>query len=218
MPTTDAFLERLAPVVEWVAFRFRRIIAVAVVAILCLLLLMQALSWLATRGMSPLRGRVTAAGRPVTFGTVTVVAADGTTQTTTIQPDGSYALPHVPPGPVQIAVSSPEPQTVFQKAVADPAATPSRNPTGTGSGTTGGSKAKTKGTKQTEADSAIAMAMPIDKAPPSTEGAARPEHAGWFRIPGRYASPAQSGLRATLEPRGSTADLSLEATASEPVR
>lgn len=207
MPTPDAILERLAPVVEWVAFRFRRIVVVAVVAILCLLFLMQALSWLAARGMSPLRGRVSVAGRPVTFGTITVIAADGTTLTTTIQPDGSYALPHVPPGPVQIAVSSPEPQTVFQKAVADPQAAPSRKPSGAGSEATGGSKAK--GGKQTEADSAIAMVMPIDKAPPSTDGAARPEHAGWFRIPGRYASPAQSGLRATVEPRGSTADLEL---------
>lgn len=213
MPTADAFLERLAPAVEWVVFRFRRILAIIVVAVLCILLLMQVWSRVAARGRSPLQGRVNVAGRPVMFGTVTVVAADGTTLTTTIQPDGRYLLPHVPPGPVRIAVSSPDPQTVFQKAVANPSSAPPRDPGAAGRGRPGG--AKPKGGTQEDTGNTLSIAMPIDKAPPSTEGASRPEHAGWFRIPGRYASPATSGLRGTVEPRGSTVDFNLEGTTAE---
>lgn len=210
MPPPDAFPKRLTPAVAGTGSRSRRIIAGAVAAVLCLLLVMPASMWPAARRLSPLHGRVRVADRPVTFGTVTVVAADGTTLTTTIQPDGTYTLSHVPPGPVRIAVSSPDPRTVFQKAVSEPGAASKRKPNRTGPAASAGSDANA--VEQSAAGSAIAMAMPLDKAPPSTTAAARPEHAGWFQIPGRYASPVQSGLRAIVEPHGSTMDLNLEAT------
>ncbi len=103
---------------------------------------MQVRSCLSTRQRSPVQGRVRVDDRPVTFGVVTVVTADGSTLTAQIRPDGTYTLP------------------------------------------------------------------PIVQSP------ARPEHAGWFRIPGRYANPLRSGLGGSVAAEGSTIDLDLSAAAN----
>lgn len=208
MLSVDAMLERLAPFVEWAVFRSRRIAVGIVVGIFACLLLSRGWHSLAAVGTAPVRGRVTAAGRPVTFGTVTIVTASGTVLTAPIKPDGTYVLPHVPPGPVQVAVSSPEPRSIFQKALESPpaSATPPAKPPGArvprGSGPNQGKPAdESRGTT---------IAVRVDTPPPSTQSAALPAHAGWFRLPGRYADPIRSGLKATVAPAGSTLDLTLD--------
>ena len=86
-----------SPVTKIVAATFAFGLSAAVLA--------WAMGWFSTPGRSRLEGRVSVDGRPVTFGVVTVVTADGATLTARIGPDGTYSLPHVPPGPVRIAVS-----------------------------------------------------------------------------------------------------------------
>lgn len=191
----------------------KRVIATTVVIGLCLVVAMQVGGLFSTRQQSPVRGRVRVGDRPVTFGVVTVVTADGATLTARISPDGTYSLPHVPAGPVRIAVSSPEPKTVVQKAAetsaaASPNGTPSRPPATTRSpdGTAAGGPPRGP-------EGSAAIAMKTDAVPPSSQPPARPEHAGWFRIPGRYANPLRSGLGGSVAAEGSTIDLDLSAAA-----
>ncbi|VTT96639.1 unnamed protein product [Gemmataceae bacterium] len=54
-------------------------------------------------------GKVTQKGRPVVYGTVTVIGSDQATYYTTIQLDGTYSVAGVPVGPAKFAVYSPDP-------------------------------------------------------------------------------------------------------------
>ncbi|AMV27235.1 hypothetical protein VT84_22730 [Gemmata sp. SH-PL17] len=54
-------------------------------------------------------GKVTYRGKPVAFGTVVVLDAAGAPKSGQIQPDGTYRVSGVRPGPVKVAVSSPPP-------------------------------------------------------------------------------------------------------------
>jgi hypothetical protein len=60
-------------------------------------------------GSGTLEGRVSYRGRPVVYGVVSVVGADGLTRVGNISPDGSYAVRDVPAGPATIGVDSPQP-------------------------------------------------------------------------------------------------------------
>jgi hypothetical protein len=50
-------------------------------------------------------GKVTYRGAPVSGGSVTLVASDGTAYAGTIQADGTYSIPDVPTGDVRIGVA-----------------------------------------------------------------------------------------------------------------
>jgi hypothetical protein len=54
-------------------------------------------------------GKVTYNGKPVVYGTVVVVGADGLPRSGAIQPDGSYKVKAVPLGQAKVAVTSPRP-------------------------------------------------------------------------------------------------------------
>jgi hypothetical protein len=54
-------------------------------------------------------GKVTFKGKPVTWGTVTVIASDDIQYAGQINPDGTYSIAGVPTGPAKFAVSSPNP-------------------------------------------------------------------------------------------------------------
>jgi hypothetical protein len=56
-----------------------------------------------------LSGKVTFKGKPIVYGTVTVIGADGLPRAGTIEPDGSYRVAGIGPGPARVAVSSPPP-------------------------------------------------------------------------------------------------------------
>jgi len=191
----------------------KRIIPTAVAIGLCIVVAMQVRSCLSTRQRSPVQGRVRVDDRPVTFGVVTVVTADGSTLTAQIRPDGTYTLPHVPPGPVRIAVSSPEPKTVFQKAAEPSAATSPGGKPSRPSAATRGPDGTGEGGPPRGPEGSAAIAMKTKADPPSSQSPARPEHAGWFRIPGRYANPLRSGLGGSVAAEGSTIDLDLSAAA-----
>ncbi|MDY3560114.1 carboxypeptidase-like regulatory domain-containing protein [Gemmata sp. JC673] len=64
-------------------------------------------------GCSPAKGvvsgRVTHKGKPVTSGSVTLIASDDLPYAAQIASDGSYSIPGVPGGSVKIGVTSPNP-------------------------------------------------------------------------------------------------------------
>jgi hypothetical protein len=176
---------------------------------LCLLLVFLGWNWIAARHRTPLQGRVSVDGKPITFGVVTVITAGGETLTTQIRPDGTYLLPHVPAGQVRFAVASPEPRTVFQKAIEPGAASfPPRSPAPPGLPPGGDGDV---GDSRVAPDAGRAIAMSVEGGPPSSQPAVRPEHAAWFRVPGRYANPLRSGLSGSVSAGGSTIDLDLSA-------
>ena len=84
-------------------------------------------------GRTTASGKVTFRGKPVTSGTVMLVAADKQIYLGPIQPDGTYSVPAVPVGPVAIGVSSPDPNDVEVR--------------GKGSGTIGARPTSRKGDK-----------------------------------------------------------------------
>src|SRR5205085_1349801 len=56
-----------------------------------------------------LTGKVSYQGHPVTSGAVTALCDDGTAREGVIRPDGTYAIEGIKPGPVKLAVRSPNP-------------------------------------------------------------------------------------------------------------
>ena|SRR5262245_912624 len=54
-------------------------------------------------------GKVTYRGKPVVWGTVSVIASDNVQYAAQITPEGTYSIPNVPTGPARFAVSSPNP-------------------------------------------------------------------------------------------------------------
>jgi len=65
---------------------------------------------------SNVSGKVTVeGGKPVTSGSVSLVAQDNMQYAGTIGPDGGYSIPNVPSGTVKILVSSPNPDTGNRK-------------------------------------------------------------------------------------------------------
>ena len=54
-------------------------------------------------------GKVTHQGKPVTSGTVTMIASDKMPYPGMINADGSYSIANVPSGPVKVLVTSPRP-------------------------------------------------------------------------------------------------------------
>lgn len=56
-------------------------------------------------------GKVTFQGKPVVWGSVTLVAADGTVHQAGIETDGTYEVPNFPVGPAKVGVESSQPPT-----------------------------------------------------------------------------------------------------------
>lgn len=214
--------QRRVPWDDYLAMHAREIslvvLAIVAIAIGCFAMI--------RAGRNELAGSVTSGGRPVVYGTVTVVASDGRVYTAPLQADGTYRIASVPPGPVRVAVSSPNPRSIIDQmgaaeatAAAMPAQAAGAGPRSGGSaGTTNGS-AGASGGDATEAGPRrprsakdepvvenVTVAAPNGPAPPFPSPAAsrrQERQEGWFRIPGRYASPATSGIRTDVR-RGRT--------------
>lgn len=216
---------RRIPWSDFLAMHLREV-GLAVLAAVAVVL---ALLFVELPGTDEITGSVSSGGRPVVFGTVTVVASDDRVYTTPIRPDGTYRIRSVPPGPVRVAVSSPNPMPIVEQvadaAAANPPPTAERGPrsaaaagTGNGAATSTGPKAAAAGAggaaaaKGDPAAGQVSVAAPNGTAPPFpapvVSRQVRPGQTdggqdGWFRIPGRYASPATSGIRTDVR-RGRT--------------
>jgi hypothetical protein len=67
------------------------------------------LSAYAAGASATVTGKVTFQGRPVIWGSVVLVGADGTSAAGRIQPDGTFTVANAPTGEVSVAVASPDP-------------------------------------------------------------------------------------------------------------
>lgn len=197
---------------EYVSLHLREI----VVGLLVVVALLFILPFVELPGATSVTGTITSQGKPVVFGTVTAITADQRTFTAPIKADGTYVLKDLPPGPVRIVVSSPNPRPVTEQqaveprpsdrgaraAAADPRSQPAGNAPAAGMTRGGAAAAPAEG---------VSIAAPNANLPePPLPAAARAAQAGWFRIPGRYASPATSGLGAEVRRGKTTVNLALD--------
>ncbi|MCX7429885.1 MAG: carboxypeptidase-like regulatory domain-containing protein [Planctomycetia bacterium] len=199
------------PLDEYVVMHLREIAA----ALLLVVVLLCSLLFVELPGATTLTGRVTSQGKPVVFGTVTVITSDHRTHSVPIKPDGTYVLKGVPRGPVKVAVSSPNPQPVFERqavetgAVGSDTRSQSARPKSASGGPMPGQPAARPG--QAKAVEGVSIAATNDRGPaPPNPGRSDAADRGWFRIPGRYANPASSGIGTDVGRGRTTLNLSLD--------
>ena len=121
------------------------------------------------------KGKVTYAGKPLAWGMVTLVSADGATAAGFIDHDGNYSVDGVPTGPVKIGVDSPDPAQESRSA--------SRG------GDAGKDKKDSLGIEDPRAH--LKQDLPPDRP--------KPPPGKWFPIPEKFADPNSSGLTGTVE-------------------
>ena len=196
---------------EYVVMHFREIAA----ALLLVVVLLCALPFVELPGATTLTGRVTSQGKPVVFGTVTVITSDHRTHSVPIKPDGTYVLKGVPRGPVKVAVSSPNPQPVVERqavetgAVGSDTRSQSARPKSASGGSMSGQPAA--GSGQAKTVEGVSIAATNERGPASPDpGRSDAAQRGWFRIPGRYANPATSGIGTDVGRGRTTLNLSLD--------
>lgn len=136
---------------------------------------------------SKVRGKVTYQGKPVVWGTVTIVDKNGEHHQAEIDLQGNYEIDKVAVGPCKIAVNSPDPNPPAD-------AGKGRGKVGEGVSKVGGiedPREKFMAGKQKQED-------PRPKPPPGA----------WFGIPSKYNTIEESEL--TGEVRGSRTELNIE--------
>ena len=186
---------RAEELIEWLALNRERVAATSV-ALLLVVFASQYL-WTAaqTLGSVPVGGTVSCDGSPIRYGTVTLLPVDGRPLTTTIRPDGSYYFPHTPAGRFRVAVSSPNPQSVFLR---QPSYKPRTIPQQHSQINGGRQHQKSFDSKSRPAEytGASTVSMPITAEIPLTAPPTE-QQKDWFPIPGHYANPMTSSLSVT---------------------
>jgi hypothetical protein len=193
---------------EFVALHLREIVATLAIALAAVVLL-----W----GCAPSReraitGAVSSNGKPVVFGTITVMTADNRAFSASINPDGTYEIRGLPPGRVRVAVSSPNPVPTPPRSEMPPDSEgPDSLPKAGRSATNGDRSAIGSGVGSAKGEKSAAGPDDGGRLSFMTKGVGdetrlqpAPAAAGWFQIPGRYANPNTSGLKSDVAVRGRT--------------
>lgn len=204
MDTNKSLQQQLEEAIEWLAFNRGKIFlgAVALLVVSVAGGTVGRYLWRAieTSGQIPLEGRVLLDGELVRYGTVTLLTENGGIFQTTINGDGTYRFDHVPAGSLRVAVSSPNPQSVFER---QPAIDEPRREPPPGSGRTPPAGASASDTPAAGLG-ATTVAMPVTTDEPVRHPPISLQRR-WFPLPGQYANPATSGLAvvvgATPEPQ-----------------
>jgi hypothetical protein len=158
-----------------------------------------------TLGQAPLEGTVTFDGTPICYGTVTLVADDHQILHATITPDGRYRFPHVSGGKFRVAVSSPNPRSVFEQT---PGAVPQRPTSQKNFARTQAADASDS-SATVEQLGATAVALPAATPLPPRTGKSVQQRL-WRAIPGHYANPLTSGLLLDTTKGGGIQNLTLK--------
>jgi hypothetical protein len=189
MTTDQTMQQRIEALVEWSIIHREKIFAGLLACIICVCIGRYFLTTMITLGQTPLEGTVSYNGVPIGYGTVTLVTEDHEILHATIAPDGRYKFPHVPDGRLRVAVSSPNPQSVFeQKPVSSPARLTPRGATASEPLHRGD-----RGVVVAERLGATTVSLPASTAFPAVASRSE-QQKEWRPIPGRYANPATSGL------------------------
>lgn len=168
-----------------------------------------------------LSGRVAGKdGRPVTWGTVTVIASNNQAYTAPIRPDGSYQITGLPPGPVRVAVTSPDPQQYVGRTQAGGGGVTTGPGVGSGSpavsapggggvGGGAGGGARNGGGGRADKKQVFGASPTIDP-PQVTAPATLPPQGQWFPVAGKYGNPTSSGLSSQTGPRPTRFDITVD--------
>jgi len=189
MSVDRPFQQRLEAFIEWSALNRSRVLAGLLVCFACLLAGRYCWKLARTFGQTPLEGTVIFDGAPIRYGIVTLVTEDNQILYATIGSDGRYRFPHVPRGRLQVAVSSPNPKSVFEQARTEAPVQPSTRKNVTGTASNLGKDARPSPEKL----GATTVALPITAEFPKAASRGTQQRQ-WRPIPGRYANPATSGL------------------------
>lgn len=133
------------------------------------------------------KGRVTANGKPVVWGSVTLVDAHGGYHQAVLDPNGVFEIDGVPAGAVKVGVVSDNP--------AGPSA-------GRGAVTPRAAAGKAGGEVQDPRE-ALGFRPEAGRGPP------KPPPGVWFPIPERYGDPHSSGLTGEVKP-GRESELNID--------
>lgn len=136
-------------------------------------------------GVGSISGTVTSKGKgkPVATGNVGVLASDGAVYTGKINPDGTYLVENVPPGPAKLTVASSKPVAAG-------------GPVGKDRGGNAGGDGSNK----------IGHVRKL----PQEEGASPEVVKSWFPIPDKYSDPAKSGFNLEVKSGVNPFDLVLD--------
>ena len=194
-PEEKTLQRRLEDCIEWATLNRGRLACGCLALVFAGFLSKYLVTAAKTFGSVPLTGTVACDGVPVRYGTVTLIATDGAPRTTTIRPDGSYHFPHTPAGRFRVAVSSPNPQSVFARQPSHKLRTTQQQNSQTNGGRQHQKIADSK-SRPAEYAGASTVSMPITAETPPVAPPTEQQN-DWFPIPGHYANPMTSGLSIT---------------------
>ena len=204
-----SFQKKLEDIIEWFVLHRGKtctgLLATAVVLFACSYL------WrtIDSLGQTPLIGVASLDGQPIRYGTVTIITQDNKVFTSHISPDGMYKFPSIKPGRLQVAVSSPNPRSVFEQKnsndnsdLTDQSSYRARSPQDQ-------PPSRPDRLNGLSNHGQTTVAAPNSKPPPKTVSQTAQQKL-WRPLPGRYANPVTSGLTITATAAGGLHEIKLE--------
>jgi hypothetical protein len=137
-------------------------------------------------------GKVTAGGKPLVWGTVTLVDAKGQYRQGVIDLNGQYGIDNVPAGPVKIGVVSENP-----------------DPGGTAGGGKGGGAGAGAGAAAGRGGKSVDPREARGFRPDTSGAPAKPPPGAWFPIDAKFSDPMTSGLTGEVK-AGKESELNIE--------